>query len=134
MSAKGDQSCRPSALLGFALTLLKTPGRWAPGNLAVDGKGVKVRPSDPSAARWDSTGALLRAWSVLYSPKDAAPFLAALACLRQAVGAGDRNAELFRWEDRPERTHPDIMAAFQRAIILAYQRPGGTTPEPSAAA
>ena len=118
LQANSDQSCQPSVLLEFALTLLRTPGRWATGRLAVNSDGIEVRPTDPAATRWDSTGALLLACSV-HSPENAEPFVTALDCLWQAVDAGDKYANLFRWEYDPQRTHEDVLWALRRAIVLA---------------
>ena len=122
MHAQGMDGGRPSTLLRRALALLEAPEQWARGTLALDRSGNHVKPWDRDAARWDSIGALLRAWAEMCPPDDDGPFRAATACLQRVAKAGPRDIGLLRWEDDPDRTHTDVLAAFRRAILLAEAR------------
>lgn len=46
----------------------------------------------------------------------------AFAALRKAVGVADDDA-FYSWHDAPERTHEDVLRAFDRAIAAEEQQP-----------
>lgn len=115
--ARGFGECRPGALLGVALVLVRTPACWTQqGHLALDARGQVVKASDERAVAWSLIGALLRASALYGLPRDSAPLQAALTCLRRAVGRTD----LFGWEETAGRTHEEVVAALRRAIVLAH--------------
>lgn len=49
---------------------------------------------------------------------DKAVHAAAIDCLCEAAGVADRNA-FYEWHDAPERSHGQVLAAFDAAISLA---------------
>ena len=116
METGGQPECRPGALLGIALALLKAPERWTCGPLAIDARGRAVQAAADGAVAWSGVGAVLRAASLYRLSRNSGPFLTALACLRRAVGAAD----LFVWDGNPQRSHAEILDGFRRAIVLAH--------------
>lgn len=90
---------------------------WCQGEDALDEDGVPVDPSSPVARRWSVAGALLAVWEEWRSAGNAADvvsrdFAEAGLALRAAVG------DIVAWNDAPERTHGEVLAALDRAIEL----------------
>jgi len=83
----------------------------------LDEDGAPVDPSNPAARRWSVAGALLAVWEEWRGagkPADlvSRDFAEAGLALRAAVG------DIVAWNDAPERTHGEVLAAFDRAIEL----------------
>jgi hypothetical protein len=81
---------------------------WCQGAVAEDEHGRAVGPASSDARRWSVLGAVLASW-------DGGP----VAELGQAVAslrASTEESPLEVWNDRPERTQRDVIAAFERAI------------------
>lgn len=93
-----------------ARALLTPEGAWGQKFMAVDSMGLAVDLDGPAAVCWCSLGALERAARAQYVAK-------AREWLLEAIGGGVRS--LAGWNDRPERTHAEVLAAFDRAIELA---------------
>jgi hypothetical protein len=90
---------------------------WCGREAALDEDGAPVDPSNPAARRWSVAGALLAVWEEWRSaerPADVVSrdFAEAGLALRAAVG------DIVAWNDAPERTHGEVLAAFDRAIEL----------------
>lgn len=79
---------------------------WAQGNFAYNAEGDRVGSSDPEACKWCVVGAI-------YATTDR-PFLRQDAM--SAVAVHSKTGALPIWNDAPERTQADVLAAFDRAI------------------
>jgi hypothetical protein len=82
---------------------------WAQKHLATDAFGRKVLPWEPAAECWCSYGA------IAFAVGDGVGIASACAELRSAIGHGD----IVPWNDAPERTQAEVLAAFDRAIAEA---------------
>ena len=81
---------------------------WCQGAVARDANGRTVLPSSPDARRWSMLGALL-------ASRDGQPvsdLVGAVSLLHRSTG----ESALEIWNDRPGRTHKDVVAAFERAL------------------
>lgn len=87
---------------------------WCQRELAVDTNGRLVFPDSPSACRWCAIGGLVDSVAANDGLENAA-----VDALSRAIG-GLRVSE---WQDRPERTQADVLAAYDRAIALAEAQP-----------
>jgi hypothetical protein len=87
---------------------------WTQGHDAIDRAGEDIDPRMDEAACWCINGALYRAGD----RDDGAERL-----LEQAIGhSGEEDFELspvIDWNDAPERTQAEVLAAFDKAITLA---------------
>lgn len=94
---------KPSEVLRAAKALIATPETWADGNTA--------RITGPKYCAGMAIG------FALSSPRrDVLP----LRCsVFRYFGYGPSMSDIGQWNDAPERTHSDVMAAFDRAIALA---------------
>lgn len=95
-------------VLTDARARIEVPEQWAVEGLAYNAEGDEVDPMDASAVCWCGYGAILRAdhsnnWSF---PTDTASIL-----LDKAVGGSFPD-----WQDAPDRTHAEVLDAFDRAI------------------
>lgn len=82
---------------------------WCQGSIAQNEDGDAVDALSSDARRWSTLGALIASWGG--GPvKD----------LRRAVAAVhasiEQEAALEVWNDRPGRSHDEVVAAFERAI------------------
>lgn len=100
-------------ILIAARALIATPERWTQGDRARDAAGAPIDPCDPRAVCWCISGALEAADP---SGSDMDGFIgAALALEKVIVGLGHR-AAIGDFNDAPERTHAEVLAAFDKAI------------------
>lgn len=127
----------PLGLLQAARALLTDPDHWtkaawgrlpqAPGG----GPGDNVEADDPRACRWCAIGALHKVapssspdGEFEYTTYDWAGCdpvgVKAIEFLSEAIGGG-YFAEVTEWNDDGERTHEDLLAAFDSAIRLASE-------------
>jgi ubiquinol-cytochrome c reductase cytochrome c1 subunit len=95
---------------------------WCRSEAAVDEDNAAVHPASDAAIRWSATGALLAAQARRRGGGEAAglascAFAQAELALRAVVG------DIVPWNAAPERTHDEVLAAFERAIELL--RPSG---------
>jgi hypothetical protein len=81
---------------------------WCQGSIARDEDGDAVDALSSDARRWSTLGALMASWGG--GPVE--DLRTAVAAVRDSI---DR-APLEVWNDRPGRTHKDVVAAFERAI------------------
>lgn len=92
-------------VLRQARELLAEPGRWTQGSLARDADGHSSPLRGPAAVCWCSIGAVER---ITKTPGTAYKYLKA------AMGCG-----IAAWNDAPERTQSEVVAAFDAAVALA---------------
>ena len=111
-------------VLKAAKALIDMPEKWTQGHPARDAWGWKVRIDSRDATQFCMNGARLRALNAVAYPA---------RCgvddqVRQHRRLDDATQRLLReacgeyvpsWNDAPERTHTEVMEAFDRAIELA---------------
>jgi hypothetical protein len=85
---------------------------WCQGADARDESGNMVHPWDPAAVSWSALGALV---AVAANPDDGAVRLEELGLPALALGIAANSDLLQEWNDEPERTHQDIVAAYDVA-------------------
>ncbi len=90
-----------------ARELIATPDRWTKGAFARTEAGAIVPPDRPVAACWCAIGALRRVTGDT-------GYRGAFVELQSAA-----DYDLPHWNDAPERTHDEVLAAFDRAIAAA---------------
>jgi hypothetical protein len=83
---------------------------WTQGSFAKDVNGNEVDPKSSQAVSWCSLGAMEAA---CYCPRDSR--LPILDILRRAAGT----CVISDWNDHPNTTKEEILAAFDKAIELA---------------
>ncbi len=100
----------PKEILIAARAKIEAPERWTQGEYARNKRGGCVDENSPSAACWCIVGAI---GSVSMEQQHAAwgPLIAAIG--------GPANLHIPNWNDAPERTHAEVLAAFDRAIAAA---------------
>jgi hypothetical protein len=100
---------------------------WCQREAALDEDGAPVDPSSLPARRWSVAGALLAVseeWRSAQKPAAlvSRDFAEAGLALRAAVG------DIVPWNDAPERTHGEVLAALDRAIELLRASAGWRAP------
>lgn len=96
---------KPSEILTRAADLIEPPGAWGKGQGTRNPEGCHCVLSAITAA--DTSGFMSKAWS------DAIDFL------EQVIGPG---ACAYKWNDAPERTQAEVVAATRAAAELAKQQ------------
>jgi hypothetical protein len=83
---------------------------WCQGDGARGATGKVVRPLDPDAVCFCAVGAIDRVC-------EGDDLLREEAWHRLRLGIfGDIRGPIVKWNDAPERTKPEVLAAFQKAI------------------
>lgn len=110
--------------LRAALALIDTPTKWLKKSMAKSAGWREVPPESSEACYFCLLGAIVRATeanvSILASPRQQS----ARNVLRKVVGLGSAGTSfrpLSEWNDAPERTHEDIVEAFNMAISYAEE-------------
>lgn len=99
-------SNRVHSILVAARERIATPDRWTQWMVACNRQGESVSAKSRSAARWCAMGAIIASMDEDIERRDEA------ACaVRRIVGES-----LTCWNDAPERTHEEVLDAFDRAI------------------
>ncbi len=101
-------------LLIAARKKIATPDRWTKVALARDAKGDPTFPFDSDAVCWCIEGSL---YSILKGQSYAIDN--AMSVVNIAIGNPHLTVQL--WNDRPERSHSDVMAVFDRAIAISEE-------------
>lgn len=105
--------------LRAARALIDTPEKWnKSGTSATNEAGTGVPACSDGACCFCVFGGIRRAVSADWTRENAC-----LCSLYAAIGFSDDPARLFRWNDAPERTHSEVMAAFDKAIEKAEAQP-----------
>jgi hypothetical protein len=82
---------------------------WCQGEGAQDEMGRPIEPSSAFARRWSAAGALERVWRRAAGDQDEA--LEAFERANLALAAAVKDVPQ-RWNDRPERTRDEVLAAL----------------------
>lgn len=94
-------------VLKRARETISKPERWTQGAYARDARGYPIGVGHSDAVCFCATGAIARG----------APDPEARALAQMGVRIGRRPVEgLAAWNDAPERTHAEVLAAFDSAI------------------
>lgn len=97
-------------ILRAARAKIDTPEKWTHTVLARRADGKKTGARDPSAVYFCMSGAVI-------SGGNEAIDWRAFDFLTRAIDG----ATIPAWNDHPDRTHAEVLAAFDRAITLAEQ-------------
>lgn len=110
----------PAETLRRARALIERPEAWTKAADARLEDGRATLATSPNAVCWCSVGAIEAA----VSPGGYRPRLyhEATEFFRSAAGGPPR---ITFWNDAPERTHADVLAAFDRAIEAAEEEEVG---------
>ncbi len=98
---------RVISVLKKARRLISKPERWTKDHDAVDVWGCPCNPLDVNAASYCAIGATSRAAETYGEAIDLAADMALRHGLRTSVDV---------WNDRPHRTHAEVLARFDRTI------------------
>lgn len=90
-----------------ARALIDKPEAWTKGALARASTGRRAREDGPGAVCWCVSGAIICANGGQYHRGAFRAFEASL---------GPNRPVIPHWNDAPERTHAEVLAAFDRAI------------------
>lgn len=101
---------KPSEALRKARELITPEGAWMQRHLISADGDTGVRPGDPRANCFCSMGAILQLG--LDDPDDVFDFLMLV------IG---EQASLVKFNDAPDRTHEDVLAAFDAAAAFAEE-------------
>lgn len=94
-------------ILRAARAKIERPECWTKGAFARDAVGGECMSSEPDAVCWCSDGAI----GAVIATTDVHDFCA-FEALSRAIG----NLHVAEWNDAPERTHAEVLAAFDAAI------------------
>lgn len=99
-------------ILKAARALIEKPEHWSKGAFARDPRGNGVSPINKTAVCWCAAGSVRNVGLI-----SQVELYAALGVLRTALPAeAGRLAGVITFNDRPDTTHADIIALFDRAI------------------
>lgn len=93
-------------ILRAARAKIDAPEKWTKGESARDASGRGVFSNSPAAVCFCSIGAI---GNII----DSTP----MDIFRKAIGCGC----ISDWNDHKDRTHADVLAAFDKAIALAVE-------------
>ena len=99
-------------VLREARTTLENPEAWTRGALARRANGMSTYTRSTYAVSWCLVGAIARAGT------DGETQSVAILRLKKVIGK-DAEHSIVQWSDNPERTHEEVLAAFDRAIADA---------------
>ena len=98
-------------VLRAARAKIERPEAWMKGNFARDKRKLATDSNALNAVCWDSAGA------VYATPFNINMHILAILLLRKTLGVSSITA----WNDASKRTHAEVLAAFDRAILAAEQ-------------
>jgi hypothetical protein len=98
-------------------------GGWCQGASARDDAGLEVPSWSDEARSWSLLGALLSSWHSHDSQGngEVGAHLAdaeALGRATEVLGDVLGTASLKGWNDEPDRTHGEVVGAFEQALVL----------------
>ena len=105
----------PAEILRGARRILTDPKRWVQGYYACDVHGYRCEVGHHNAIRFCLAGAI----GLYGHPGHKADAVSiAVPVLKRVLGI-DPIDSLTKWNDAPERTHTEVLAALDAAISLA---------------
>ncbi len=102
-----------------AKALIDTPHKWTQGTYAQDSEGWSVTVSSADAVCYCAHGAIAAVGGLGSERTDA--MADAVAEVLELPGKHEYN-RLPPWNDAPERTHAEVMEAFDKAIAYAQEK------------
>jgi hypothetical protein len=108
---------KPSEILRRAKERIGTPDRWCKGVLARDARGSIASTDEDAACQWCASGAILAETGKV----DSTTRLNSTCTVWDAFRAAGIPYSIPAWNDAPERTHAEVLSAFDRAITLAEE-------------
>jgi hypothetical protein len=102
------------SLLERARKRIEAPERWTQGADARRDDRMAVGAADKGAVCWCAEGSLLSE----AGPDMRAPLNESIRIMFEAADCGS----VIDFNDAPDRTHAEVLAAFDRAIALARER------------
>lgn len=108
-----------SDVLLKARDILNDPKAWCKGTFARDKNEKKASPYDPDACQFCATGAILKAESEY--DLSSANGLYAEEIIEQQLPCTRKFGGIPSYNDALVRTHEEILALFDRAIVAASQ-------------
>ena len=111
-------------VLKAARALIDTPEKWTKWDNAQRSDGASVAIADSQAYKFCASAAIVRVWAVGCAEAQEDNLLRrktnldAVDALRKVVW-GERDYPIAQWNDAPERTHAEVMEAFDKAIAEA---------------
>lgn len=107
--------------------LLADEKRWTRGLFARTASGLPADPPADDAACWCIAGAAFRLTGCSASnpnkPEASEAAWKAVDCVVSCIIDLGLNEGIGRWQDKPERTHAEILQALDRAIALESGAP-----------
>lgn len=95
---------------------ISSPKRWCQDVPACDRYGNHLDPTNYDAVRWCAAGSIERVLHGQPGYRDAVHALAKLGLDCDAPSLFLLLGKVSLWNDAPERTHADVIAAFDQAI------------------
>lgn len=112
-----------------AQALISIPSHWTKGKSARDGRSVGVNVKDPNAVAFCATGAVERVCDTK-TPEGRLLredcFKMLKECVKETSGLAD---DIPYYNDRPGRTHSDVMGLFSCAVNKAGDLPERVSPQ-----
>ena len=114
-------------VLTLAGEIVAFPATWTQGTSARSERGGYLPPTDPAAACWCASGALLKAMGMagvethLYdATREEAEYRLRFAILERwpRFGSAMGLSMIAGWNDATDRTHAEVVATFRRACAL----------------
>lgn len=102
----------PKEILIAAQAKIEAPERWVKGKFASLADGRKCYPDNERAVCFCAEGAVFASGARWAAKAKALRFL-------RDVAVGDEFTSIPDWNDAPDRTHAEVLAAFDRAIAAA---------------
>lgn len=109
---------RPIDILCAARARIADPARWTQGACARDDEGEACVSVSTHARSWCAVGAISYEGELAYARMGLEGSSIALQMLRTLIGD-----DVMNWNDAPERTHAEVIAAFDQAIADLGESP-----------
>lgn len=104
-------SAEIARVLREARKLIERPEGWVKGRDALDRDGNSVYAYSRDACAFCAVGAIMRSCDARWGR------------VVSAVKSANGIDALWSWNDAPERTHAEVLAAFDRAIAAEESQP-----------
>ena len=99
---------KTSESLAQALSKIESKG-WCQGHYAEDERGSDTDPGSDKAVKFCSLGAVL----------SLSPYHTSMIAIRYYLELATERSSIASWNDEPERTKEEVVAAYKKAITIA---------------